>query len=128
MNLRSPLSNAIGLGSARHGLAHWWWQRLSAVALIPLSAWFVWSVVFLVGADYQVAVDWLQSPVQASLLLLFILVSLFHAQTGIQVVIEDYVHTGWLNMTIILWCKGASLVMAAVALVSILQIYVGRGR
>ncbi len=127
MNLRSPLNNAIGLGSARHGLSHWWWQRLSAVALIPLSVWFVWSVVCLVGADYQVAVDWLQSPVQTSLLLLFILVSLFHAQTGIQVVIEDYVHTGWLNMTIILLVKGASLVMAAVALVSILKIFIGSG-
>jgi succinate dehydrogenase / fumarate reductase membrane anchor subunit len=80
-----------------------------------------------VGADYQVAVDWLQSPVQTSLLLLFILVSLFHAQTGIQVVIEDYVHTGWLNMTIILLVKGASLVMAAVALVSILKIFIGSG-
>ena len=122
MKLRSPLNNALGLGTARHGFSHWWWQRLSAVALIPLSVWFIWSILGLIGAEYDVALTWLQSPLQASLLLLFVLVSLFHGQTGIQVVVEDYVHTGWLSMTILLLVKGASLLLAAIALICILRV------
>ena len=122
MKLRSPLNNALGLGAAGHGFSHWWWQRLSAVALIPLSVWFIWSILGLIGAEYDVALTWLQSPLQASLLLLFVLVSLFHGQTGIQVVVEDYVHTGWLSMTILLLVKGASLLLAAIALICILRV------
>lgn len=122
MKLRSPLNNALGLGTAGHGFSHWWWQRLSAVALIPLSVWFIWSILGLIGAEYDVALTWLQSPLQASLLLLFVLVSLFHGQTGIQVVVEDYVHTRWLSMTILLLVKGASLLLAAIALICILRV------
>jgi succinate dehydrogenase / fumarate reductase membrane anchor subunit len=125
VKLRSPLNIALGLGSSGHGFSHWWWQRLSAIALVPLSIWFVWSVLTLIGADFGAVTAWLRSPIQSSLLLLFVLVSLFHGQTGVQVVIEDYVHTRWLGLTLNLLVKGAALLMAAIAIVSILKVTVG---
>ena len=125
MKYRSPLSKAIGLGSAKHGFSHWWWQRISAVALIPLTLWFVYSVVTLVGQDYNMVVGWVADPIQASLLLLFVLTSLFHAQTGLQVVIEDYIHTPWLNLSALLLVKFSSVVMAVVAIISVLKVVLG---
>lgn len=125
MKYRSPLSKAIGLGSAKHGFSHWWWQRLSAIALIPLTLWFVYSVISLVGEDYSVVVAWVAVPMQAALLLLFVLTSLFHAQTGLQVVIEDYVHTTWLNLFFLLLVKFSSVVMAVIAIISVLKVVLG---
>jgi len=99
-NLRSPLSEAVGLGSAKHGFSHWYWQRVTAIALIPLVIWFVYSVLSLVGGDHQAAVNWLSSPINAAIMLIFTLTALFHGQTGLQVVIEDYIHTKWANLTL----------------------------
>lgn len=125
MALQSPLSKAIGLGSAKHGFSHWWWQRISAVALIPLGLWFVWSIVSLIGADYATVVAWMQSPVRASLLLIFVLTTLYHAQTGLQVVIEDYIHTKWINLVLMYAMKFAALLLAVIALVSVLSVATG---
>jgi len=58
MSFKSPLNKAVGLGSAKHGFGHWWMQRLSAVALIPLCIWFVWSLLCLASADYAAVVEW----------------------------------------------------------------------
>ena len=74
MKLRSPLSVAVGHGSAKHGFSHWWWQRLSAIALIPLTLWFLYSLTCLVGSDYQAAVDWLGSPVNGGIMLMLSLI------------------------------------------------------
>ena len=125
MSLRSPLSKAVGLGSAKHGFSHWWWQRVTAIALIPLSLWFVYSVVCLLGGTYSSAAQWLSSPINATIMLLFVLTSLFHAQTGVQVVIEDYVHTKWLNLAMLLCVKFASVVMAVLATISVLNVVLG---
>lgn len=92
-DLRTPLSRARGLGSAKDGLHHWWVQRLTAVALIPLVVWFAVSLVMLSGADYDAARAWIGSPVVMVLLILTIVIGLHHAQLGLQVVIEDYLHT-----------------------------------
>lgn len=125
MSLRSPLSKAIGLGSAKHGFSHWWWQRITALALIPLTLWFVYSVVCLLGGDHASAVQWLSSPINATIMLLFVLTALYHAQTGVQVVIEDYVHTKWLNLVMLLSIKFASVVMAVLAIISVLKVVLG---
>ena len=125
MSLRSPLSRATGLGSAKHGFSHWWWQRVTAIALIPLSLWFVFSLISLVGADYAGVVGWLSSPINASILLLFVLTSLYHGQTGLQVVIEDYVHTTWVNLTLLLTIKFAAAAMAVLAIISVLKVVLG---
>ncbi|MGH1542405.1 MAG: succinate dehydrogenase, hydrophobic membrane anchor protein [Arenicella sp.] len=125
MALQSPLSKAIGLGSAKHGFSHWWLQRLSAVALIPLSLWFVYSLVSLISADYATVVAWMQSPLRASLLVIFVLTTLYHAQTGLQVVIEDYIHTKWVNLILMYAMKFAAVVLAAIAVISVLKVSIG---
>lgn len=125
MSLRSPLSKAVGLGSAKHGFSHWWWQRVTAIALIPLCLWFVYSMICLIGSDHATASSWLNSPVNASIMLLFVLTALFHGQTGIQVVLEDYVHTKWLNLTALLLIKFASVALAVFAIVSVFKVVLG---
>ena len=125
MSLRSPLSKAVGLGSAKHGFSHWWWQRVTAVALIPLCIWFVYSLLCVASGDYQAAVTWLSSPINATIMLLFVLTALYHGQTGLQIIIEDYVHTMWLNLTLLLFVKFASVIMAVLAIISVLQVVLG---
>ena len=101
MSLRSPLGKARGLGSAKEGSKHWWLQRLSAVALIPLSMWFAVSVMTYASADYQSVLQWIHSPIITVLFLLLIVALFYHAQLGLQVVIEDYVHLEWLKISVI---------------------------
>lgn len=125
MKFRSPLKNARGLGSANKGLSHWWLQRVSAVALIPLCLWFIYSLLSLFSAPHAVVVSWFGSPKNSSLMLLFVLISLYHGQTGIQVIIEDYIHTKSVSLTLMLLVKGGSLLLAVVAAVSILKVAIG---
>lgn len=125
MSLRSPLSKAVGLGSAKHGFSHWWWQRVTAIALVPLTLWFIYSVLCLIGASHAVAVDWLSSPINATILLLFVLTALFHAQTGLQVVIEDYIHLKWVNLCLLLLIKFTSVIMAVLTVISVLKVVLG---
>lgn len=125
MSLRSPLSKAIGLGSAKHGFSHWWWQRVTAIALIPLCLWFVYSMVCLIHSDHATAANWLNHPVNASIMLLFVLTALFHGQTGIQVVLEDYVHTKWRFLTVLLLVKFVSVALAVFAIVSVFKVVLG---
>ena len=125
MALQSPLSKAIGLGSAKHGFSHWWMQRVSAVALVPLSLWFICCLIGLIGADHAVVVEWMSSIINASLLILFVCAMLYHAQTGLQVVIEDYVHTKWLNLLSIYGVKFAAVVLGVISVVSVLKVAFG---
>src|SRR5438034_9873215 len=91
--MRSPVGRAIGLGSAKEGVEHWWLQRVTAVALVPLTVWFVVAVVRLSGADIDAVRDWVGRPLPAILLVLLLIATFWHASLGLQVVIEDYVHT-----------------------------------
>lgn len=125
MKYRSPLSKAIGSGSAKHGFSHWWLQRVSAIALIPLTLWFVYSMLCLSTSGYSEAFAWLSSPVNATIMLLFTLTALFHAQTGLQTVIEDYIHAAWLNITLLLLVKFASVIMAVLAVISVFKVVLG---
>lgn len=92
MSLQTPLARVLGLGSSKTGVEHWWWQRLTAVALVPLGIWFVIAVISLVGAGYTEARAWVTAPINMVLLIAFTAALLHHAQLGLQVVIEDYVH------------------------------------
>jgi succinate dehydrogenase / fumarate reductase membrane anchor subunit len=91
-DLRTPLSRATGLGSAKSGTGHFWRQRMSAVALIPLSVWFAMSSVSLVGSNLAEVLVFLGEPVNAILTFLFLFAALYHMTLGVQVVIEDYIH------------------------------------
>src|SRR5271168_2302678 len=89
--LRSPLGRARGLGSARAGSKHWWVQRLTAAALLPLTLWFIWSILHLTDASQADIAAWLASPLRLALLLALIAATFHHLQLGLQVVVEDYV-------------------------------------
>lgn len=122
MSLRSDLGRVRGLGSAKEGVAHWWAQRMTALALIPLMLWFVASVVSLTGAERTVVATWIGQPVHAIMLILLVGAGLYHAQLGMQVVIEDYIHTRWLKLTSIIAIKFAAVVIAAATAFAILKI------
>src|SRR5690625_1623760 len=89
----SPLHRASGLGSAKSGVSHWWLQRLTAVALIPLVLWLVAALIHLAGSDHRHFIDWLSSPTTAVLMVLLLIALFRHTVLGLQVVIEDYVHS-----------------------------------
>jgi len=119
-SFRSPLSRARGLGSAKEGVAHWWAQRATAVALVPLSLWFVASVISLAGADRAAVAAWAGQPLPAVLLILLIAATFHHAQLGLQVVIEDYVHAEGVKLAAILAVKGLAVLLAAAAIFAVL--------
>ena len=119
-DLRTPLARARGLGSARYGVHHWWAQRLTAIALIPLVVWFAISLVMMSGADYGTVRAWI-----GSLLILTIAVGLHHGQLGLQVVIEDYVHgDGW-KLALIVAVRFIAIFFGLAAIVAILRIGFG---
>ena len=123
--LSSPLQRVRGLGSAKEGAAHWWMQRLTAVALVPLSLWFVYNAVALTGADGAQAAAWLGKPVDATLMILLIAAGFHHGQLGLQVIIEDYIHTAWRKMALLIAVKFAAVLAAVGAIVLVLKIAVG---
>jgi len=92
--MRSPLARAIGLGSAKDGVGAWWAERVSAVALVPLTLWFVAAIIAHTGSDHAAFVDWLRTPLPAILMVLLLAALFHHTALGLQVVIEDYMHSG----------------------------------
>ena len=127
MSLRSPLARVRGLGTAKEGVGHWWAQRLTALALVPLSLWFMASMAWLAGADHAMVVDWVDSPLVASLLILLLVATLYHAYLGLQVVIEDYVHHEGAKLVWLLGVKGACLLLAAIGVLSVVVLLLGDG-
>jgi len=123
-DFRSPLSRARGLGSAKSGVHHWWIQRLTAIALIPLVVWFAISLVMLSGADYAVVRAWIGSPLVMVLLILTIGIGLHHGQLGLQVVWEDYTDGG-LRVVMIVLTKFIAVVFGLGAIVAIMRIVFG---
>ncbi|MGQ0701235.1 MAG: succinate dehydrogenase, hydrophobic membrane anchor protein [Panacagrimonas sp.] len=122
MSFRSPLGHARGLGSAKDGTHHFWMQRVSAIALIPLSLWFVFSVAQLPGADYESVEYWVGYPAVAVTLVLFIAAALYHSMLGVQVVIEDYVGSEGMKLTALLFSKFFHFVVATASIFAVLKI------
>jgi succinate dehydrogenase / fumarate reductase membrane anchor subunit len=124
-DLRTPLARARGLGSARVGVHHWWAQRLTAIALIPLVVWFAISLVMMSGADYGAVRAWIGSPVVMVLLILTIAIGLHHGQLGLQVVIEDYVHGDGSKLALIVAVRFIAVLFGLAAIVAVLRIGFG---
>ena len=120
--LRSPLGRARGLGSARAGSHHWFMQRITAIALLPLTLWFIFSVVNLSGASHQAVIEWLSKPLTLSMMLGLIIVTFYHLYLGLQVVIEDYVHHEPIKMGSLLLMRVVCASLALVCVVSVLKI------
>ncbi len=125
MSRRNPLGAARGLGSAKSGTGHWWAQRATALALIPLGLWFAVAALQITHADYVDVVTWLHEPQTAILLSLFLTALFYHAWLGVQVVIEDYVHTEWLKVMTLLVIKGACILLAVAGVFTALRIAFG---
>ncbi len=125
MSLRTPLARVRGLGSARDGTKHWWFQRLTAIALVPLSLWLVASLIANIDANYAEVVAWVRSPAVTALLLMVVMFVFYHAQLGLQVVIEDYVHLESAKIAILVLVKITVLILALLSATAVIRVAVG---
>jgi succinate dehydrogenase / fumarate reductase membrane anchor subunit len=123
---RSDLGRVRGLGSAKEGVHHWWMQRLTAVALIPLAVWFVAALICHTGAGYDEAAAWLATPKVFGIMLLLVAATFYHAMLGLQVIIEDYLHHEGAKIAALLLMKFACAALALAAIVALLVIAFGR--
>ena len=127
--LRSPLGRVLGYGAAKEGtVSHWWLQRLTSAALVPLTVWFVYCLLTLPALDYATVVAWLSSTWSALLLILLVLTATRHSQLGLQVVIEDYVHSHGVKTITLVLITFAHVVIAAAATFAILKVAFGGAR
>jgi succinate dehydrogenase / fumarate reductase membrane anchor subunit len=125
MSLRTPLGRVRGLGSAKEGVSHWWVQRVTAVALVPLVLWFTVSMMSIVRADYDSAVHWVGQPFNTVLLVALLVGAFYHALLGLQVVIEDYVHAEGTKVMALLIMKFIMVLLGASAILAVLRIAFG---
>ena len=121
-SMRTPLAKVRGLGSAKSGVHHWWHQRLTAIALVPLVLSAIYMVFRIAGSDYNQAISLLQNPFYAAILLLLIITGFWHCMLGIQVVIEDYVGSEWGRITSILIVKAILILLATLSALSLFKI------
>jgi succinate dehydrogenase / fumarate reductase, membrane anchor subunit len=125
VSLRSPLGRVLGLGPARSGVHHWWVQRLTSVALVPLSIWFAVSLLTLPSRDHAAVVAWMGQSWSALLLVLFVAVAAWHSQLGVRVVVEDYVHgAGAKTLTLVL-VTFAHVMVGAAGVFAVLKVALG---
>jgi succinate dehydrogenase / fumarate reductase membrane anchor subunit len=124
-DLRTPIKIARGLGSAKHGAHHFMVQRITAVALLGLGLWFVWIVLSMLHMDYVAARALIAQPINAVLMLAFIVALFWHAQLGLQVVIEDYVHSGGLGLASQIAVKFLCFLGAAASVLAVIRIALG---
>lgn len=121
-SLRTPLGRVRGMGSARSGTHHWWMQRVTSVALLPLTLWFVVGMIGLAGASYLETLLWIAQPINAVLMLVLIGLTFHHMAAGLQVVVEDYVRDEMKRLVGVLLIKAAALLLALAAGFSVLRI------
>jgi len=121
-SMRTPLGRVRGLGAAKSGLSHWWHQRLTAIAMVPLMGWMIWLVLNLAGASYAEAAALVSHPAHATIMMLFVGVGFWHASLGLQVVLEDYVSHEGRRMMAIIAVKMLAILLASLSMFSILKI------
>jgi succinate dehydrogenase / fumarate reductase membrane anchor subunit len=121
MDYRSPLAKVRGLGSAKAGTAHWWMQRVTAVALIPLSFWLIIFLDLSLNAPYQETLTWLTSPVNTVCIVAWILAVFYHAALGLQVVIEDYIAAEGVKIVAVWTVNLSFLLLALAALIAVFR-------
>ncbi len=122
MTIQTPLGRVRGLGSAKSGVEHFWHQRLTAAALVPLTLWFVWIVARYAGAPHADVVAALGHPINAALMLLFVLAGLYHMVLGLNVVVEDYITTKLTKLALIFLVNFSAFAIAMVCVVAVMRI------
>ncbi len=127
VSYRTPLSRARGLGAARHGVTHWIGERVSAIALVPLTLWAVFAVLRLAAGDYAFAIHWIAQPLNATLMVLLLGISFWHMHSGLRVVIEDYIHVTLNKSALLILNLFVCGLAGALAIFSILKVAFGGG-
>jgi succinate dehydrogenase / fumarate reductase membrane anchor subunit len=122
--LRTPLGRVRGAGSAKSGVHHWWGQRVTSIALLPLTIWFIASLATSAGMTHAEAAAWIGHPFNAVLLLALIGLTFHHIAAGLQVVLEDYAKPEWVRIGSILVVKFACALLALAAALAVLRIAV----
>jgi succinate dehydrogenase / fumarate reductase membrane anchor subunit len=119
--MRSPLGRALELGSAKDGVKQWWLERVTAIALVPLTVWFAASIVVHTGNDYATLIAWLRTPITTILMVLLLIALFYHTALGLQVVIEDYIHSG-MKIPALLGMRFGCFALAAAGILAMLRI------
>jgi succinate dehydrogenase / fumarate reductase membrane anchor subunit len=125
VSTRTPRSRVDGLGAAHSGVGHFWRQRVTAAALVPLALWFAWASVAMIGADRDTALAFLRMPINAVLMGLFIVVATIHMVLGVQVVIEDYIHNEGRKIALLLANQFFAAIVVAASLYALVKIAAG---
>lgn len=120
--MRSQLGRVRGSGSAHAGVHHWYAERVTAMALVPLTLWFIYAMLHLVGATQPYVAAWVAHPWNTVLLLALIVATFHHMQLGLQVVYEDYIDAKWLMNAMILATKATSTLLGLAAAVAVLRL------
>jgi succinate dehydrogenase / fumarate reductase, membrane anchor subunit len=120
--MRSQLGRARGLGAAKAGTEHWWAQRLTALALVPLTLWFVLAAFHLSGLPRAAVAHWAGNPINAALLVALVLVTFRHLHLGLQAVIEDYVHGERARTVSLLLLRGVAGLVALIGVLAALKL------
>ncbi len=124
-SLRSPLGSVSGLGSAKDGVHHWWLQRLTSIALVPLTIWFTVSILSLPAMDHLTVIAWMAQSWTALLLIVLVLVTAYHSQLGVRVVVEDYVHNSGMKTLTLVILTFAHALLAVAGVFAILKVAFG---
>jgi succinate dehydrogenase / fumarate reductase, membrane anchor subunit len=125
MSLRTPLGRVLGLGAAKDGVQHWWQQRLTSVALVPLGIWFVVSLLALPALDHATVLAWMRQSWTALLLILLLLVGTWHSQLGVRVVVEDYVHGAGARTVTLVLVSFVHALLASAGVLAVLRVACG---
>ena len=125
MSLRSPLGRVLGHGAAHDGVRHWWHQRLSSIALVPLTVWFVVSLLTLPSLGHATLVAWMSQSSTALLLILLVLSAAWHSQLGVRVVVEDYLHTPGARTLALVVLGFVHALLAAAGVFAVLKVAFG---
>ena len=125
MSLRTPLGRVLGMGSAKDGTGHWWAQRVSSVALVPLTLWFLFSLLLLPDLDYATVKVWLSLPISGFLSVLLLAVSTYHSYLGTTVVVEDYVHSAGMKVLTLLTLRFLYVLVCGAGIFAVLRVMLG---
>jgi len=122
MSLRSPLGLVLGRGAAKEGVHHWWLQRLTSVALVLLTIWFVLALLNLPDLSYPTVTLWMSGTITALLLILFVVTAAWHSQLGLRVIIEDYVHARGVRTALLMLSTFVHVLLGGAGALSVLQV------
>ena len=123
-DLRTRLKRVKGLGAAHHGLQHWWLQRVTALLLVPLSLWFVGSLMTsLLSPSVIKVAEWFASPINTILMVILLGATFVHARLGVQVVVEDYVHRPFTKYLLLLANSFVCFAFAALSILAVLKLH-----